>query len=84
VVPAPNTNIVAAFAWLELLVSDVHLLSTERAGAVAIVTHGRHWRAGRGSPIARFEGTLEGEGGVGGGGGGSSRRASGGGDSSQG
>uniref|UniRef100_A0A0A9E3P8 Secreted protein n=1 Tax=Arundo donax TaxID=35708 RepID=A0A0A9E3P8_ARUDO len=44
VVPAPDTNIVATFAWLELLVSDVHLLGTERAGAVSVVAQGRHWR----------------------------------------
>jgi hypothetical protein len=40
VVPAPDTNLIAAFAGLELLVSDVHVLSTERAGAVSIVAHG--------------------------------------------
>jgi hypothetical protein len=33
-------NLIAAFAGLELLVSDVHVLSTERAGAVSIVAHG--------------------------------------------
>jgi hypothetical protein len=33
--------IIAAFAWLELQVSDIHLLSTERAGAVSVVAHGR-------------------------------------------
>jgi len=39
-VPAPDTNIISAFAWLELLVSDVHLLGTERAGMVSIIAHG--------------------------------------------
>lgn len=34
------TYIVAAFAWLELLVGDVHLLGTKRAGVVSIVAHG--------------------------------------------
>jgi hypothetical protein len=32
--------LVATFAGLELLVSDVHLLGAERAGAVSVVAHG--------------------------------------------
>lgn len=43
-VPAPDTNLVATFAGLELLVSDVHLLGAERAGAVSVVAHRHHWR----------------------------------------
>uniref|UniRef100_A0A0A9DIV3 Uncharacterized protein n=1 Tax=Arundo donax TaxID=35708 RepID=A0A0A9DIV3_ARUDO len=62
VVPAPDTNIVAAFAWLELLVSDVHLLGTERAGAISIVAHGRHWRGLRLRDSRNRKETLEGDG----------------------
>jgi len=39
-VPTPDTNIISTFAWLELLVSDVHLLGTEWAGMVSIIAHG--------------------------------------------
>lgn len=69
-VPAPDTNLVATFAGLELLVSDVHLLGTERAGAVSIVAHRHHWRWIRlgGARGETLEGGLTG-GGCGGGGG---------------
>jgi len=39
-VPAPDANIISAFPCLELLVSDVHLLSAEWAGMVSIIAHG--------------------------------------------
>lgn len=63
-VPAPDTNLVATFAGLELLVGDVHLLGTERAGAVSVVAHGHHWRwirwgGGGGGAGGRAGETLE-------------------------
>lgn len=74
-VPAPDTNLVATFAGLELLVSDVHLLGAERAGAVSVIAHRHHWRwirlgGARGETLEGIDWSRSGGGGGGGGGGG--------------